>query len=60
MPKPTRKEQIEALRERLKGNPKALAQLELYLYRDATDWYHTKLGKEANKIARLNKHFLRK
>lgn len=58
-PRLTRKEQLERLRERLKGNPRALAELDMFEYRDQTDWYHQKLSKEADKIARLNRHFLR-
>lgn len=59
MPRLTRKEQMERLRERLKGNPRALAELEMWDYQDTTEWFHKKLTKEAGKIARLNRHFLR-
>lgn len=59
MPRLTRKEQIERLRERLKGNPRALAELDMFEYRDQSDWWKGKLDKEVGKIARLNKHFLR-
>lgn len=59
MPRITRKEQIERLRERLKGNPRALAELDLWDYQEKSEWWKQKLTKEAGKIARLNKHFLR-
>ena len=59
MPRLTKKEQMERLRERLKGNPRALAELDLWEYQRSTEWYHGKLTKEAGKVARLNKYFLR-
>lgn len=55
----TRKDQIDRLRERLKGNPRALAELDLWEYQMTTEWYYKKITKEAGKIARLNKYFLR-
>ncbi len=59
MPRITRKEQIERLRERLKGNPRALAELDLWDYQEKSEWWKQKLNKEAGKISRLNKYFLR-
>jgi hypothetical protein len=59
MSKPTYKDRMEALREKLKDNPQALAELEVWDYKNKTDYYLKKSGQEAGKIARLNRHFLR-
>jgi hypothetical protein len=59
MPKPTNKERLELLRERLKGNPQALAELDFWAYQNASDWWKDKLDQRAGKIAAINKHFLR-
>lgn len=60
MPRLTRKEQMERLREKLKGNPRALAELDIFEYKENTEWYLNKSDKEAAKVSRLNKHFLRR
>lgn len=59
MQKMTSQEKMELLKEKLKDNPRALAELELWSYQNATEWYHGKLTKNAIKAARINRFFLR-
>jgi hypothetical protein len=47
MPKLNYKERLEVLRERLKDNPQALAELEVWDYQNKTEYYLKKSGQEA-------------
>ena len=55
----SKKDRFDALRARLKDNPKALAELDLWQYRDQSDWWLNKLAGKEKKVAAMQRHFLR-
>jgi hypothetical protein len=59
MKRQTQKEKMEFLREKLKNNPRALAELDYWDYESKSDWWLKKLEKEAGINARIKKYFLR-
>lgn len=49
----TRAETIRLLKEKLKNNPKALAELDMFDYQETTVWLNGKMDKQAAKISRV-------